>query len=145
MPNHTTSIIRAPAEVIASFIHRFGPASLDSIVPFQGSVKLSPAGKELLSIYRHYVTFTNQDINTQTFYNKKEAAFYKKLLKKVSIEEQQLIQQICSKNYRFDHIAKIIEENPNKDPRLPLMGSWYHWNVDNWDTKFKLTTSQIKL
>lgn len=145
MPNHTTSIIRAPAEVITSFIHRFGPASLDSIVPFQGSVKLSPAGKELLSIYRHYVTFTNQDINTQTFYNKKEAAFYKKLLKKVSIEEQQLIQQICSKNYGFEELAKFIEENPNKEYRVPLMGNWYNWNVSNHGTKYNLTTSQIKL
>lgn len=136
MPNHITSIIRAPAEVITSFTHRFGPASFESIVPFQGTVKLSPAGKELLSIYRYYVTFTNQDINTQTFYNKKEAAFYKKLLKKVSIEEQQLIQQICSKNYGFEKLAKFIEENPNKDYRVSLMGNWYDWNVSNYGTKW---------
>lgn len=138
MPNHTTSIIRAPAEVITSFIHRFGPASLDSIVPFQGSVKLSPAGKELLSIYRYYVTFTNQDINTQTFYDKKEAAFYKKLLKKVSIEEQQLIQQICSKNYGFEKLAKFIEENPNKGYKEPALGHWYTWNVRNFGCKWDL-------
>lgn len=138
MPNHTTSIIRAPAEVIASFIHRFGPASFDSIVPFHGNAVLSPAGKELLSIYRHYVDFSNQDINTQSFYNKKVTAIYKKLLKKVSLEEQQLIQQICSKNYRFDHIAKLLEENPKKDYKLPLMGNWYGWNVSNWGTKWDL-------
>ena len=145
MPNNVTSIIRAPAEVITSFIHRFGPASLDSVVPFQGNAKLSPAGKELLSIYRHYVTFTNQDINNQIFYNKKEAAFYDKLLKKVPLEEQYLIQQICSKNYKFDRIDKFLEENPDKDYRPSLLGHWFIWNLSNYGTKFKLITSQIKL
>lgn len=136
MPNHTTSIIRAPAEVITSFIHRFGPASLDSIVPFHGNAVLSPAGKELLSIYRHHVDFSNRDFATQRFYNKKEAALYTKLLKKVSPEEQQLVQQICSKNYSFDRIAKFLEENPNKEYRPSLMGNWYNWNVSNYGTKW---------
>lgn len=70
MPNHVTSIIRAPSEVISAFIHNFGPASFESIIPFQGNVKLSFYGKQLLSIYRDYVSFSNQSLETQTFYNK---------------------------------------------------------------------------
>lgn len=138
MPNHVTSIIRAPAEVITSFIHSFGPASFESIVPFQETVKLSHAGKELLSIYRYYVDLSNQDINTQSFYNKKVTAIYKKLLKKVSLEEQQLIQQICSKNYNFERLAKFIEENPNKGYKESALGHWYTWNVREWGSKWDL-------
>lgn len=135
MPNHVTSIIRAPAEVITSFIHSFGPASFESIVPFQGTVKLSPAGKELLSIYRDYVTFTNQGLTTQSPYYKRETEIYKELLKKVSPEEQQLIQQICSKNYNFEKLAKLLEVNPNKVYKESLIGSSYGWNVRKWGTR----------
>ena len=134
MSNHVTSIIRAPSEVISAFIHNFGPASFESIIPFQGNVKLSFYGKQLLSIYRNYVSFSNQSLETQTFYNEKDAAFYKKLLKLVSLEEQQVIREICSKNYKFKNIEKFLQENPGKDYKPKVFGDWYIWNIRNWDT-----------
>ena len=135
MSNHVTSIIRAPSEVISAFIHNFGPASFENIVPFQGNVKLSFYGKQLLSIYREYVSFSNQSLETQTFYYKKEAALYKKLLKLVSLEEQQVIREICSKNYNFKKIEKFLQENPGKDYRAKVFGDWYSWNIRNWNSR----------